>query len=73
MLAASPKSKTVAISDNQNKLLVTATEAARMLSISERLLWSFTKQKKIKAVRLGRAVRYAVSALEEFVSQQQSA
>ena len=54
----------------QDKLLITAPEAARTLSISERLLWSLTQQGKIRAIRLGRAVRYSVSALEEFVSQQ---
>ncbi len=55
---------------SQNKMLVTATEAARLLSISERLLWSLTNQKKIKVVRIGRAVRYAVSALNEFIAQE---
>ena len=54
----------------QDKLLVTAPEAARLLSISERLLWTWTKQKKIRVLRLGRAVRYAMSALEEFIRQQ---
>ena len=50
------------------KLLVDAREAARLLSISERTLWSITNQGLIKVVRIGRSVRYPRSSLEDFVS-----
>jgi excisionase family DNA binding protein len=40
------------------KLLLTPREAARMLSICEKTLWSLTKRGEIPAVRIGRAVRY---------------
>jgi hypothetical protein len=49
------------------RLLVTSRDAARMLSISERTLWSVTKQRRLRCVRIGRAVRYAVGDLEAFV------
>jgi len=43
---------------NLQPLLVTAREAARLLSISERSLWQLSKDGAIPAVRIGRAVRY---------------
>lgn len=54
------------------QLLVDAREAARMLSIGERTLWTLTNQGAIQTVRIGRAVRYAVSALEAFIAKQTS-
>lgn len=38
--------------------LLRAAEAAELLAISERHLWSLTKSGEIRCVRLGRAVRY---------------
>lgn len=49
------------------KLAVTAKEAAEMLSISERKLWSLTAAKEIESFRIGRSVRYTVGALENYV------
>lgn len=66
MLSVSPTATTLA------KLLVDAREAARLLSIGERTLWSLTNQGAIKAVRIGRAVRYSVESLEAFISKQTS-
>lgn len=48
------------------KLLVDTREAARLLSISERTLWTLTNQGAIKCIRVGRAVRYSLSSLETF-------
>lgn len=39
-------------------LLIDCTTAAKMLSISERTLWAYTKEGKIPHVRLGRRVLY---------------
>ena len=52
------------------KLLLTARDAAFVLSISERKLWELTNRGIIKCVRLGRSVRYARSALEAFIEGQ---
>ncbi len=49
-------------------LLVTPREAARMLSISARTLWTLRKQGRIRSIRIGAAVRYAVADLEAFVA-----
>lgn len=58
-------------------LLVNAREAARILAICERSLWSMTAPRgQIPCIRLGAgtgAVRYSVDALKKFIeSQQQS-
>jgi excisionase family DNA binding protein len=39
-------------------LLLTARQTARMLSISERTLYSITKEGRLRAVHIGRSVRY---------------
>lgn len=54
------------------KLLLTAPEAARALSISPRTLWSLTAPRgPIPAVRLGSRVLYDPRALQRFIDQQQ--
>ncbi len=45
-------------------MLVTPREASRLLSISERALWTLTDSGTIPVVRLGRSVRYSVAALQ---------
>ena len=50
-------------------LAVGAREAARLLSISERSLWSLTKDGKIHAARVGRKLLYSVDELKRFVSE----
>lgn len=54
------------------QLLVTAREAARLLSIGERTLWTLTNQGRIQATKINRAVRYSVAALEAFIAAQTS-
>lgn len=51
------------------KLLVTSREAARMLSICERTLWTLTNTGLLGAVRIGRSVRYAVTDLEAYIDR----
>jgi excisionase family DNA binding protein len=54
-------------------LAVRCREAAQLLSISERTLWSLTKQGKIPCLKLGEgkssAVLYSIEVLKKFVSQ----
>jgi excisionase family DNA binding protein len=49
-------------------MLLTARQAARALSISERTLWSLTKSGQIPAVRIGRAVRYDPADLRRWIN-----
>jgi len=54
-----------------DKLLVTAREAARRLSMCEKTLYSLTAPRgPIPVIRLaGRSIRYSVSDLEKFIDQ----
>ena len=48
-------------------MLLTARQAARLLAISERTLFTITKSGELPAVRIGRSVRYSVDALRDYV------
>jgi excisionase family DNA binding protein len=52
------------------KLLLTAPEAAKALAIGQRKLWELTNRGIIRAVRIGRAVRYDLRDLEAFIAAQ---
>jgi excisionase family DNA binding protein len=55
-------------------LLLNTRDAARTLAVSERTLWGLTRPRgPIPAVRLGRAVRYAVTDLQGYIEAQQGA
>jgi len=54
------------------KLLLTATEAARVLSVSPRTLWSMTASGELPVVRVRRSVRYSVDALREWIASNQT-
>jgi excisionase family DNA binding protein len=45
-------------------LLLTAKVAAALLAISQRKLWQLTKDKELRAIHVGRAVRYRLVDLE---------
>lgn len=51
-------------------LALRPADAARALGVSERWLWSATKAGLIPHVRAGRAVLYAVGALEQWLAEQ---
>jgi hypothetical protein len=52
-------------------LLMRSRQAAAMLQISEKLLWSMTRPRgPINCVRFGRAVRYSPDVLRAFIAQQ---
>ena len=52
-----------------DRMLVRSRDAAKTLDISERSLFSLEKSGAIKALRIGRAVRYAQAELERFASE----
>lgn len=51
-------------------LSLRAKEAARVLGIGTRHLWTLTNQGLVPHVRLGRALLYPVVALETWLKQQ---
>lgn len=55
-----------------DKLLIDAREAARLLSISPRSLWSLTKGGAIAHVRAGRRVLYSPADLAAWIDRQRS-
>lgn len=50
-------------------LVVNATEAARLLGLSERTLYKLTKAGKVPHKRLGGRVLYPLDALRRFVNE----
>lgn len=48
---------------NEDPILLRPSEAAQKLAISERKLWSLTRDDEIQAIRVGRSVRYDVRDL----------
>jgi excisionase family DNA binding protein len=52
-----------------SKLLLSSREAAKVLSISERSLWTLTKNGEIPFVKIGACKRYTLSDLMEFVDR----
>ncbi len=55
------------------KRLLRPDEAAALLTISPRTLWTLTSEGKIPAVRLGRSVRYDVRDLEHAIEKMKTA
>jgi excisionase family DNA binding protein len=54
------------------QLLLTAREAAAVLAVSERTLWTMTHPRgPVPVVRLRRAVRYPAAALRTWIAAQQ--
>lgn len=49
-------------------LTVSAKEAARMIGISERTLFTLTKEGKIDSLRIGRKVLYSAEKIRAFVN-----
>lgn len=50
--------------------LLTSREAAAMLGISERTLWTLKDQGEIPHIKIGRSVRYSVTDLNAWINQQ---
>ncbi|HQR06467.1 MAG TPA: helix-turn-helix domain-containing protein [Gemmatales bacterium] len=47
--------------------LLKPRDAAKLLGISERTLWTITKQGKLSAAKLGKSVRYREEDLKRYV------
>lgn len=60
-----------ATSDTITPLLIKPAEATKILSISERTLFTLTKDGTIPSVRLGRSVRYDVATLRQWITEDQ--
>ncbi|MFI5097242.1 MAG: helix-turn-helix domain-containing protein [Candidatus Acidiferrales bacterium] len=55
------------MNDHRAETLVTVKEAAQFLSVSVSTLYGWVWQRKIPFVKVGRALRFKMSALENFV------
>ena len=55
------------------KLLVDSREAARLLSVCEKTLWTLTNRDGLPCVRLGRAVRYSPADLRAWIEHKSRA
>ncbi len=53
--------------DPVSPIVVTAKAAAKCMCVSVRHLYSLTKAGKIRAVRIGRSVRYRMADIEHFL------
>jgi hypothetical protein len=53
-------------------LLVSSRDAAAMLSISERKLWTLTNRGDLPRIKVDRTVRYAVDDLRNFIDRQRA-
>lgn len=51
-------------------LLLNSREAAKLLSVCERTLWTLTKEGKIPSIRAGRARRYHRADLERWIERE---
>ena len=49
--------------------LLTVKEACQLLNVSRSLLWKARKRGELRAVYLGRAVRFRLSDLEEWLEK----
>jgi len=49
--------------------LLKSKEAAAYLALSEKTLWNLTNAGQMRAVRMGRLVRYDPADLDEFIEQ----
>jgi excisionase family DNA binding protein len=53
-------------------LLVKPDEAAKLLSISTRTLWTLTREGIVPCVRLGKSVRYSLDTLRAVIAQREN-
>jgi len=58
---------------SQDRLLLSIKEAAYLLGICERSVWTLVQDHQLPHVRLGRRLLFSRSTLETWVSQQQKA
>jgi predicted DNA-binding transcriptional regulator AlpA len=58
------------MTEKSTSLLVNSRDAAQLLSISERSLWTHMKSGSLPHVRIGRSVRYDIVDLREWIDDQ---
>lgn len=65
------RSEQISAGDSESPpvLALRPREAARVLGISERLLWSLTNRGEIPHLKLGRATLYPVDQLQEWLRE----
>ncbi len=61
------------VAPSPQALLLKPVDAARILSISPRLLWALTNRGEIRCVRIGRAVRYDPRDLMAWIAKKKDA
>lgn len=66
MITISPKNE---VQEKVERLAVGATEAAAMLGVSERTLWTWKKEKRLPSVKIGRRVLFPVEGLRRLVGE----
>jgi len=54
----------------EQPILITEKEAARLLGVSDRTVWQLRKDGKLRGIKIGAAVRYARSELDRFIEEQ---
>jgi len=64
---------TLPVETAQTRLALRPREAAQLLGISARLLWSMTNQNLIPHFRIGRRVAYSPDALRAWIAEQTKA
>ena len=52
--------------------LLTSSEVANILAVSERTLWKLTKSGDIPCVHIGRSVRYDARSLDQWIRARES-
>jgi excisionase family DNA binding protein len=59
--------------NNAEPILLTASQAAELLQVSEKTLWNHTAPRgnQIPSVRFGKTLRYSRAALEQWIVDQQ--
>ena len=57
--------------NNQNKLLVSVDETARLLDLAPQSIYNMLSKKRfpIRAVRVGRLVKFRVSDIQQYVDK----
>jgi excisionase family DNA binding protein len=54
-------------------MLITASQAAQLLNISPRYVYTLSKKGRLRAKRLGRKVLYRVSDIQRFIDEDEAA
>ena len=54
------------------RLLLSIREAAGLLGVCERTIWTLTKERQLPHVRIGRRVLFSRKALHEWIAQQEA-